>query len=31
LLAKLLESDNVELLVPVVGVLQECANSAVYR
>ncbi|EDQ87886.1 uncharacterized protein MONBRDRAFT_37775, partial [Monosiga brevicollis MX1] len=31
LLAQLLQSDNVELLVPVVGVLQECASHPTYR
>lgn len=31
LLASLLRSDNIELLVPVVGVLEECASDPTYR
>jgi hypothetical protein len=31
LLAKLLEWESVDVLVPVVGVLEECASTAVYR
>lgn len=31
LLAKLLESNNESLLIPVVGILQECASDAEYR
>lgn len=31
LLAQLLQSDNIGLLVPVVGVLEECASDPTYR